>query len=265
MLFGQRFVWVTDCNAIRFILLYDGNSPAISRLQMRLMFWDVDIVHQNDSYLVDADYWSRLGADVCFDPLFKSYLDFNRSLCQRFPAPVTLPTKPENMPYYQGPQITTKIETPACPPAPACTPAPTCTQADPSAAACDADSSYCQSILSAIIDNNCNGLCHLANVPVTFGDFDSVTPDSTHASLNHKIPAYAQRVLWFGWAVYSFGSGHFLSTISSLSMLLLPVTLLSSVASFLRNFRDAFTSLAAATILYTTSDPAAIRCKCMAI
>ena len=94
MLFGQRFVWVTDCYAIRFILSYDGNNPAISRLQMRLMCWDVDIVHRNESYLVDADYWSRLSADVCFDPLFKSYLNFNRGLRQCFPAPVTLPMKP---------------------------------------------------------------------------------------------------------------------------------------------------------------------------
>jgi len=46
MLFGQRFVWTTDCYAIKFILSYDGANPAILRLQMRLMCWDVDIVHQ---------------------------------------------------------------------------------------------------------------------------------------------------------------------------------------------------------------------------
>jgi hypothetical protein len=50
-LFGKQFVWVTDCYAIRFILSYDGNNPAILRLQMRLMCWDVTIVHWNDSYL----------------------------------------------------------------------------------------------------------------------------------------------------------------------------------------------------------------------
>jgi hypothetical protein len=55
MLFGQRFVWVTDCYAARFILSYDGNNPAILRLQMRLMCWDVDIVHRNDIHLTDAD------------------------------------------------------------------------------------------------------------------------------------------------------------------------------------------------------------------
>ena len=70
MLFGTRFVWVADCYAIRFILSYDGNNPAVLRLQMRLMCWDMDIVHRNDIYLAGADYWSRLGEDICYDPLF---------------------------------------------------------------------------------------------------------------------------------------------------------------------------------------------------
>ncbi len=55
MLFGQRFVWTTDCYAIKFILSYDGANPAILRLQMRLMCWDVDIIHWNDHYIADAD------------------------------------------------------------------------------------------------------------------------------------------------------------------------------------------------------------------
>jgi hypothetical protein len=103
MLFGQRFAWVTDCYATRFILSYDGNNPAVMRLQMRLMCWDINIVHRNDTHLTDADYWSRLGADICFDPLFKSYLDFDRGLCERCPVPTSLPMKPEKMPYYRGP------------------------------------------------------------------------------------------------------------------------------------------------------------------
>jgi hypothetical protein len=32
--FGQRFVWVMDCYAIKFILSYEGGNPAILRLQM---------------------------------------------------------------------------------------------------------------------------------------------------------------------------------------------------------------------------------------
>jgi hypothetical protein len=68
--FGQRFVWVTVCYAIKFILSYEGGNPAILRLQMRLMWWDVDIVHRPDTELVDANYWSRLGVDIEFNPLF---------------------------------------------------------------------------------------------------------------------------------------------------------------------------------------------------
>ncbi len=81
MLFGQHFVWTTDCYAIKFIFSYDGANPAILRLQMRLMCWDVDIIHQNDHYIAEADYWSRLGADLCSNPLFKAYLELTQSLC----------------------------------------------------------------------------------------------------------------------------------------------------------------------------------------
>ena len=79
--FGQCFVWVTDCYAIKFILSYEGGNPAILHLQMRLMCWDVDIVHCPDSELVNANYWSRLGTDIEFDPLFWEYLQFIRQLC----------------------------------------------------------------------------------------------------------------------------------------------------------------------------------------
>jgi hypothetical protein len=204
MLFGQRFVWVTDCYAAKFILSYDGSNPAILRLQMRLMCWDVDIVHRNDTHLTDADYWSRLGADICFDPMFKSYLDFDRGLRERFAAPTSLPMKPENMPYYRGPRVTTKNASSDA----------TGLSTSPANAG-DADHLYCQSIMSAIVHGDCHGLSHLAQVPVRFGTFDCVTPLSSHAALNHEIPATAHRVLNFNWAVYSFGGGHFLSTISS--------------------------------------------------
>jgi hypothetical protein len=94
MLFSTRFVWVTDCYAIRFILSYNVNNLAVLRLQMRLMCWDMDIVHRNDINMTDADYWSRLGEDICYDPLFKSYLDFDHSLHETLPAPVDLPMLP---------------------------------------------------------------------------------------------------------------------------------------------------------------------------
>ncbi len=51
MLFSQRFMWTTNSYAIKFILSYDGAYPAILCLQMHLMCWNVDIVHQNGHYI----------------------------------------------------------------------------------------------------------------------------------------------------------------------------------------------------------------------
>jgi hypothetical protein len=35
MAFGQRFIWVMDCYALKFILSYDSRNPATLCLQMR--------------------------------------------------------------------------------------------------------------------------------------------------------------------------------------------------------------------------------------
>jgi hypothetical protein len=99
MLFGQCLVWVTDCYAIKFILLCDGTNPTILCLHMCLMGWDVDIVHRNDHCITDADYWSCLGTNLCFNPLFKTYLNLTRKLCLENPPPTSFPMKPKNMPY----------------------------------------------------------------------------------------------------------------------------------------------------------------------
>ena len=84
-------------------LVYEGSNPTIIRLQMRLMCWDVDIVYQPDTELVDSDYWSRIGVDFEYDPLYAQYLQQTRQL--RKLHPVTVPMMPENMPYYRGLQI----------------------------------------------------------------------------------------------------------------------------------------------------------------
>ncbi len=42
MHFSQRFVWVIDCYAAKFVLSYDGTNPAFIWLQMHLMCWDVN-------------------------------------------------------------------------------------------------------------------------------------------------------------------------------------------------------------------------------
>ena len=102
---------------------------------------------------------------------------------------------PENLPYYRGPRITL--------------PADSSHQ--------EANTAYCECLQTSITSGvNVNaGTSHLSRVPVQFGDFNTVTPASAHASTNHEIPCLAQQVMRFGWAVYSFGGGHFASTITS--------------------------------------------------
>jgi hypothetical protein len=142
----------------------------------------------------------NLGWPFALTHFFKLYLDFNQALQKRFPPPTTLPIKPENMPYYFDPQITTPTDTPRTTPA---TEIQTATN--------NANTSHCQSLFTAMNDQNCHGLCHLAHVPVRFGKFKQVTPTDSHRTTSHEIPAYAIQVLCFNWAVYSFGGGHFAS------------------------------------------------------
>jgi hypothetical protein len=153
---------------------------------------DVDIVHGNDNYLGNADYWSRLGTDLCFNPLFKKYLELTRSLCLLHPVPTILPMLPENMPYYHGPCII-----------------PTQSSTDPS------NDAHCQAIISTLLVNNCHGLCHLSNIPVQCGEFEKAIPSSACLTNKDNVLCYAQQVLQFGWAVFSLHGGHFASTIQS--------------------------------------------------
>ena len=83
-----------DCYAIKFILSYEGGNSANLRLQMRLMCWDVDVVHRPDTELVDADYWSRLGVDLDFGPLLRGYLAYALARRHLSPPPTDLPMRP---------------------------------------------------------------------------------------------------------------------------------------------------------------------------
>jgi hypothetical protein len=68
---------------------------------MRLMGWDMDIVHRTNNHLVDADYWSWLESDLCYDPTFRQYLHLVLELRRTHPPPTNLPMKAKNMPYYR--------------------------------------------------------------------------------------------------------------------------------------------------------------------
>ena len=78
---------------------------------------------------------------------------------------------PENLPYYCGPRITS--------------PADSSHQ--------EANAAYCECLQTSITSGvNVNaGMSHLSHVPVRFGDFNTVTPASAHASTNHEIPCLA--------------------------------------------------------------------------
>jgi hypothetical protein len=75
----------------------EGANHTVLCLQMDLMCWNVDIDHQNDRYITDVDYWLQLGTKLCFDPLFKAYLDLTRTLCLKNLLPTSFPMKPEHM------------------------------------------------------------------------------------------------------------------------------------------------------------------------
>jgi hypothetical protein len=209
MCFGQRFTWVTDCYAIKFILSYDGCNPSILRLQMRLMCWDMDIEHRNDTFLTDADYWSCLGVDLCFDPLLKNYIDQVNSFRERRPSPTALPPLPENMPNFHGPRLLKAVanapnlisEEPLVVP-PTVLPLDSCQPAGPDAA-------------PAV------GFQHCSNYAVQFG-WCAVPrgQDATRAKVlyNSHITAATSILSKFDWAVYGFNNGHFHSTFSKRGM-----------------------------------------------
>jgi hypothetical protein len=124
------------------------------------------------------------------------------------------------MPYYRGP----------CIPKP-----PADTDETPNAA-------HCQAIYSSVMINNCFGLCHLSHVPVKFGKFEQAPPPTARDLHNDEFPYYAQQVLQFSWAVYSFHRGNFVSTIQSRNLLPFHVRLACNPYESGRSLFQEFTS-----------------------
>ncbi len=159
------------------------------------MCWDVDIIHRPDHELFNADYWSQLGTNIEFDPLFCNYLLYVMDLRKSHPAPTDLPMRPENMPYYRSPRIQPVTATEAT-----------------------TDAHHIQGLLTDIVMLTSTGGTVLVNVPVRFGH--ATTPPHTStaptlALLNLEFASYAFQVMYFCWAVYSFSHGHFSLTIQS--------------------------------------------------
>jgi hypothetical protein len=147
-------------------------------------------------FLGDADYWSRLGADLCFDPLLKTYIKQVNSFRQRSPSLTALPPLPENMPYFRGPRLPTEAATPTNPHNP---------------------------VHASIIVNRAQmiGLQHLSNHAVRFGTYSEPRTGHVHSTrplYNSDVTFAASILSKFDWAVYGFNNGHFSSTITELGM-----------------------------------------------
>jgi hypothetical protein len=59
---------------------YKGHNHAVIRLQLELLGYWITIAPRTGDLMADADYFSRMGADISPDPLMKDYLAFRRLL-----------------------------------------------------------------------------------------------------------------------------------------------------------------------------------------
>jgi hypothetical protein len=158
--------------------------------------------------MVNTDYWSRLGVDIDFDPLYQQYLNLTCRLRLNHEPPSKLPMLPENMPYYRGPRVNL--------PSPSSSNTPTAiAHKTPTS-----DFLHIQSLLTEIVTHEGLGHTHLSNIPIKFGSFDTVSSSQpSHQLYNSEIASYAFETLQFSWAVYSFSNGHFPTTIIKSNLL----------------------------------------------
>jgi hypothetical protein len=47
---------------------------------MHILGWDINIVHWENNYLADTNYWLTLASDLCYDPTFKDYIQLVSTL-----------------------------------------------------------------------------------------------------------------------------------------------------------------------------------------
>jgi hypothetical protein len=146
------------------------------------------------------DCFSRLGANLCYDPLLRDYIEQVNALRQKNPSLSELPMEPENMPYFRGPRVNTPSHYAA-----ALNPLADASKKHPSAL----------QILDAAQNLKC-GLQHLSNWPVSFGLFTSTaraTATGTRSLYNSDLTAAASMFARFDWEIYGFNSGHFVSSV----------------------------------------------------
>jgi hypothetical protein len=77
-LWGRMYTLITDCKALMWLMDYKGNNHAVRLLQLEMLGYAFTIWHRSGAMLEDANYFSRLGADIHIDPLLKEYLSIAR-------------------------------------------------------------------------------------------------------------------------------------------------------------------------------------------
>jgi hypothetical protein len=176
-------MWVTNCYVARFMMAYEGSNPAVLHLQMRLMGLDVEILHCAN-FLVDANYWSQLDADLCYDPLFKEYLHIMSHLHSTFPMPSELPMQAANMPYYGGPCFHQDAKLPITP-----------TNDD------TPSNAQVQLSFFTAVTSTSSVILPLSNISVRFGTFDNPSHSQNNpiVKYNSNFPALAFQVLTSRW------------------------------------------------------------------
>ena len=160
------------------------------------MRWDCDIVHRSDFYLIDTNYWLGLGADLCFNPLLRDYIQRVASMHLQHPVPETTPMLPSNMPGHRGARLPREAVT--APPQ-------------------GVDVHTMSAFSTIAIDDSC-GHCLLGCSPVRFGTFGASVDESRRSSsprYGSFLTAAAARMTRFEWGVYGFSNGHFVSSIST--------------------------------------------------
>ena len=89
-------------------MTYDGPNPVLLRLQMRFQLLAMDLYHRPGDLMIVPDYFSRCGANLCFDELARNYLNRTVNFRQLYPA-ASGTMLPKNMPGYRAPRIRTPM------------------------------------------------------------------------------------------------------------------------------------------------------------
>jgi hypothetical protein len=96
-LWGREFSLMTDYRALIWLMDNKGHNHAVRRLQLEMLGYAFTIVNRPGAMLEDANYFSRLGADIHVDPLLKDYLSIARQAYVENP-PSAEPLGDQNMP-----------------------------------------------------------------------------------------------------------------------------------------------------------------------